>query len=189
MDLHPDVATAAAHVRGVYDVGVTYFDCARAYWNGRAEEAYGLGLDGVRRDVFLTTKTHARTAREAEAELATSLRLLKTDYLDLWQAHSLETQDDVDRILGPGGSIEAFEAAKKAGKCRFIGFTGHFDPAVHAAMLRAYDGWDTAFMPIHAADHAYLSFEQIALPIAVERGVGGQGVQVFGKADLETRLD
>src|SRR5439155_20650795 len=97
MDLHPDVQTAAAHVRGVYDLGVTYFDCARAYWNGRAEEAYGLGLEGVREDVFLTTKTHARTAREAEQELATSLRLLKTDYVDLWQVHSVETQDDIER--------------------------------------------------------------------------------------------
>jgi hypothetical protein len=66
MDLHPDVETAAAHVRDVYDLGVTYFDCARAYWNGRAEEAYGIGLEGVRKDVFLTTKTHARTAKEAE---------------------------------------------------------------------------------------------------------------------------
>src|SRR5437870_2881716 len=77
MDLHPDVRAAAAHVRAVYDLGVTYFDCARSYWDGHAEEAYGIGLEGVRQDVFLTTKTHARTAGGAEQELATSLRLLK----------------------------------------------------------------------------------------------------------------
>jgi len=66
--------------------------------------------------------------------------------------------NEIDRILSPGGAMEAFEAAKKAGKCRFIGFTGHFDPEVHAAMLKAYDKWDSVPMPLHAADHAYLSF-------------------------------
>ena len=80
--------------------------------------------------------------------------------------------------------MEAFEAAKRAGKCRFIGFTGHFDPEAHAALLQAYDGWDTVLMPVHAADHAYLSFEQVALPVAVERGVGVQAMKVFGKANL-----
>jgi predicted aldo/keto reductase-like oxidoreductase len=189
MDLHPDVQTAAAHVRGVYDLGVTYFDCARSYWDGRAEEAYGIGLEGVRKDVFLTTKTMTRTAKEAEQHLATSLRLLKTDYVDLWQVHSVQTLDEIDQILGPGGAIEAFEAAKKAGTCRFIGFTGHHDPAVHAALLRAYDGWDTVFMPVHAADHAYLSFEQTALPVAAERGLGVQAMKIFGKAFLLRSLN
>ncbi len=184
MDLHPDVQSAAAHVRRVYDLGVTYFDCARSYWDGRSEEAYGIGLQGVRKDVFLTSKTLKRTAKEAEEELETSFRLLKTDYLDLWQAHAVQTREDIDRILGPGGAMEAFEAAKKAGKCRHIGFTGHFDPEVHTALLKAYDRWDTAMMPLHAADHAYLSFEQTALPVAAERGVGVQAIKVFGKAYL-----
>lgn len=189
MDLHPDVQTAAAHVRVVYDLGVTYFDCARTYWDGRAEEAYGIGLEGIRQDVFLTTKTMKRTAKDAEQDMATSLRLLKTDYVDLWQVHSVQSRDDIDAILGPGGAIEAFEAAKKAGKCRFIGFTGHCDPEVHAALLKAYDGWDTVFMPVHAADHAYLSFEQTALPVAVERGVGVQAMKIFGKAFLLRSLN
>jgi uncharacterized protein len=184
MDLHPDIPAAAAHVRRVYDLGVTYFDCARAYWDGRSEEAYGIGLEGVRKNVFLTTKTQARTAKEAGQELATSLRLLKTDYVDLWQVHAVQDQDDIDRILSPGGVLEAFEAAKKAGKCRLIGFTGHYDPEVHAALLKAYDKWDTVMMPVHAADRAYLSFEETALPLAVERGVGVQAIKVFGKAFL-----
>src|SRR6266581_6904596 len=72
MDLHPDVQAAAAHVRRVYDLGVTYFDCARSYWDGRSEEAYGIGLQGIRRDVFLTTKTHQRTAKDAAQDLETS---------------------------------------------------------------------------------------------------------------------
>lgn len=184
MDLLPDVRTAAAHVRKVYDLGVTYFDCARLYWDGRSEQSYGIGLKGLRKNVFLTTKTAKRTAKEAAEELETSLRLLKTDYVDLWQAHAVQNQEDIDKILGPGGAIEAFEAAKKAGKCRFIGFTGHYDPAAHAALLKAYDKWDTVMMPVHAADYAYLSFEKTALPEAIERGVGTQAIKVFGKAFL-----
>jgi aryl-alcohol dehydrogenase-like predicted oxidoreductase len=184
MDLHPDIPAAAAHVRRMYDLGITYFDCARLYWNGRSEEAYGIGLNGIRKNVFLTTKTTRRTAKEVQQELETSLRLLKTDYLDLWQIHSIENQADIEKILAPGGAMEAFEAAKKAGKCRFIGFTGHFDAAAHAALLKAYDKWDTVMMPVHAADHAYLSFEQSALPVAKEFGVGVQAIKVFGKAFL-----
>jgi predicted aldo/keto reductase-like oxidoreductase len=189
MDLHPDIRAAAAHVRTVYGLGVTYFDCARSYWNGRSEEAYGIGLEGVRKTVFLTTKTEKRTAKEAEQDLETSLRLLKTDYVDLWQVHAVQTQDDVDRVLTPGGALEAFEAARKAGKCRFIGFTGHYDPAVHVALLNAYDRWDTVMMPLNAADHAYLSFEETALPVAVERGVGVQAMKIFGKACLLRSLN
>jgi predicted aldo/keto reductase-like oxidoreductase len=184
MDLHPDVQAAAAHVRRVYDLGVTYFDCARSYWDGRSEEAYGIGLRGVRQHVFLTTKTHMRTVKEAAQDLETSLRFLKTDYVDLWQAHAVQTQADIDAVLGPGGALEAFEAAKQAGKCRFIGFTGHTDPAIQARLVQAYDHWDTTMMPINAADHAYLSFEETALPPAVERGVGVQAMKVFGKAYL-----
>lgn len=184
MDLHPDIQTAAAHVRKVYDLGVTYFDCARLYWDGRSEEAYGIGLQGIRKNVFLTTKTVKRTASEVQQELETSLRLMKTDYVDLWQMHSIENHGDIDKILAPGGAMEAFEAAKKAGKCRFIGFTGHFDPEAHAALLKAYDKWDTVMMPVHAADHAYLSFEKAALPVAKEFGLGVQAIKVFGKAFL-----
>jgi len=184
MDLHPDIPAAAAYVRQIYELGVRYFDCARMYWNGQSEEAYGLGLQGVRKDVFLTTKSVGRTANAAEKDLETSLRLLKTDYVDLWQMHDIRTLDDVQAVLKPGGAMEAFEAAKKAGKCRLIGFTGHFDPEAHAAMLKAYDRWDTVMMPVHAADHAYLSFEQIALPVAASRGVPCQAIKVFAKANL-----
>jgi len=184
MDLHPDVAEAAAHVRRVYELGINYFDCARSYWNGNSEEAYGIGLEGVRKNVFLTSKTTKRTRRETEQELALSLKSLKTDYLDIWQMHDVRNKEEIDRILGPGGAMEAFEAAKKAGKCRFIGFTGHFDPETHAAMLRAYPHWDSVLMPVHAADHAYLSFEKTALPVAVEKGIGIQAIKVFCKAFL-----
>ena len=189
MDLLPDVQSAAEHVRKVYELGVTFFDCSHLYWDGRAEEAYGIGLQGVRKNVFLTSKTTQRTAKDANEELETSFRLLKTDYLDLWQVHAVQTMDDVEKILAPGGAIEAFEAAKKAGRCRFTGFTGHTDPEVHAALMKAYDKWDTVMMPLHAADPAYLSFEKTALPVAVDRGLGVQAIKVFGKAYLLRSLN
>jgi predicted aldo/keto reductase-like oxidoreductase len=92
--------------------------------------------------------------------------------------HSIQGREDIEAVLKPGGAVEAFEAARKAGKCRFIGFTGHFDPEAHAALLNAYDGWDTVMMPVHAAD------EQIALPVAAERGGPTQAMKIFGKAHL-----
>ena len=98
--------------------------------------------------------------------------------------HDIRTLDEVQAVLKPGGAMEAFEAAKKAGKCRLIGFTGHFDPDAHVAMLKVYDRWDTVMMPIHPADHAYLSFEQTAFPVSAARGVPNQTIKVFGKANL-----
>ena len=184
MDLHPTVAEAADHVRRVYDLGLTYFDCARSYWGGKSEEAYGIGLKGVRKNVFLTSKSTKRTRLEAEQELATSLKMLQTDHLDIWQMHDVRTPEEIKTILGPGGAMEAFQAAKKAGKCRFIGFTGHFYPEAHAALLQAYDQWDSVLLPVHAADHAYLSFEKTALPVAVSQGIGVQAIKVFCKAFL-----
>jgi aryl-alcohol dehydrogenase-like predicted oxidoreductase len=175
---------ARAQVRRAYDLGLNYFDCAHSYWEGHSEETYGDVLPPFRKNIFLTTKCLKRTKKEAEDELHLSLANLKTDHLDLWQMHDIQEQSDIDRIFGPGGAMEAFEAAKKAGKCRFIGFTGHHDPNVHVAMLKAYDKWDSILMPLHAADPAYLSFEKIALPAAVERGIGIQGIKTFGNAFL-----
>ena len=175
---------ARAHVRYAYDLGLNYFDCAHSYWDGHSEEVYGDVLADMRKNVFITTKCTKRTSKEAERELHLSLKNLKSDYVDLWQMHGIQEQEDVDRIFGPGGAIEAFESAKKAGKCRFFGFTGHHDPKVHLAMLKAYDKWDSILMPLHAADPAYLSFEKEALPVAQERGIGIQAMKVFGNAFL-----
>lgn len=174
----------AALVRRAYDLGVNYFDMARSYWNGRAEGVYGAVLPAFRKKVFLTTKSGKRTRKEAEAELELSLKLMKTDYVDLWQMHGVNTKEDINRILAPGGALEAFEAAKKAGKCRFIGFTGHADPDFNLRMLRSYGGFDTMLMPLHVADTAYLSFEETALPTAVEQGIGILGMKIFGNAFL-----
>jgi predicted aldo/keto reductase-like oxidoreductase len=175
---------AKAVVQRAYDLGINYFDCARLYWNGRSEQAYGAVLAPVRKNIFLTSKSWRRTRKEAEADLDLSLKALKTDYLDLWQIHSVSEMKEVDQIFGPGGAIEAFEAAKKAGKCRFIGFTGHHDPHVHAEMLRRYDRYDSIMMPLNVADPSYLSFEKIVLPMAVERSLGIQGIKNLANAKL-----
>jgi len=167
-----------------YDLGINYFDNSVDYWDGRSEEVYGAVLPPFRKHVFITTKANSRTRAGAEAELHLSLKRLRTDYLDLWQIHAVGEKAEVERIFGPGGAIEAFEAAKKAGKCRFIGFTGHHDPYVHLAMLKNYDKFDSILMPLNIADPGYLSFEKLTLPLAVERGMGIQGMKNFGNAKL-----
>jgi len=167
-----------------YDLGINYFDTARIYWNGKSEEVYGAVLPPFRKNIFLTTKSPERSRKGAEADLDASLRALKTDHVDLWQMHQVSTMDEVEQIFAPGGAVEAFEAAKKAGKCRFIGFTGHHDPQVHLAMLKKYDKYDTILMPLHAADPGYLSFEKNVLPVAVARGMGIQGMKSTANAKL-----
>lgn len=167
-----------------YELGINYFDCARIYWNGKSEEVYGDVLAPLRKRIFLTTKSPERSREGAERDLEKSLRALKTDYLDLWQIHQVSTIDEVEQIFAPGGAIEAFEAAKKSGKCRFIGFTGHHDPEVHLAMLKKYDKYDTILMPLNPADPSYLSFEKLVLPVAVERGMGIQGMKSTANAGL-----
>ena len=109
--------------------------------------------------------------------------------LDLWQIHGVGTMEEVNTIFGPGGAIEAFEAAKRNGKCRFIGFTGHRDPAVHLEMLKRYSDFDSILMPLHAADPSYLSFEKAVLPVARERGMGIQAMKVFANAFLLRSLN
>jgi uncharacterized protein len=167
-----------------YELGINYFDTARIYWNGRSEEVYGEVLPQFRKNIFLTTKSPKRSRKEAETDLDASLRALKTDYVDLWQIHQVSEMDEVKQIFAPGGAIEAFEAAKKAGKCRFMGFTGHHDPAVHLAMLKSYDKYDTILMPLHPAEPAYLSFEKNVLPVAVERGMGIQAMKSTANSKL-----
>jgi predicted aldo/keto reductase-like oxidoreductase len=167
-----------------YELGVNYFDTARIYWNGRSEEVYGEVLPPFRKNIFLTTKSPQRTRKGAEEDLEKSLKALKTDHVDLWQIHQVGSMEEVEQIFAPGGAIEAFEAAKKAGKCRFMGFTGHHDPEVHLAMLKHYDKYDTILMPLNPADPSYLSFEKMVLPIAVERGMGIQAMKSTGNAGL-----
>jgi len=175
---------AVAITRRAYDLGINYFDNAHVYWDGKSEEAYGAALQGVRKDVFLTSKAMDRTRDGARKQLEESLKRLKTDYLDLWQIHAVGEMEEVDQIFAPGGAIEAFEAAKKEGKCRFIGFTGHRDPNVHAEMLKRYKNFDTILMPLHIADTGYLSFERIVLREANRQKLGIQAMKTTANAKL-----
>lgn len=175
---------AIALTRGAVGLGINYFDTAHSYWRGHSEEIYGKALPEFRKQVFITTKSNKRTRKEAEDELHLSLKRLGTDYVDLWQVHEIGSREEVERVFAPGGAIEAFEAAKRAGKCRFIGFTGHTDPEIHLEMLNRYEKWDSILMPLHIADPLYLSFEKLVLPVAVKRGMGIQGMKNFGNAKL-----
>ena len=178
-----------AVVRRAYDLGINYFDMARGYADGRAEDVYGAVIPEFRKSIFLTTKSLQRTRRGAESDLETSLKKLKTDYIDLWQMHMVNKLQDIERIFAPGGAFEAFEAAKKAGKCRYIGWTNCRDPEVHVAMLQYASRFDTVLMPLHVADTVFssspgMSFEKTALPAALEHKLGILGIKVFGNAFL-----
>ena len=175
---------AVALTRRAIDLGINYFDTAHGYWDGHSEEIYGKVLPEFRDRVFLTTKAADRTRKGAEAQLEQSLKRMKTDYVDLWQVHGIQNKEDVKKVFAPGGAIEAFEAAKKAGKCRFIGFTGHANPEAHLEMLKSYERWDSILMPLHIADPLYQSFEERVLPVAVARGMGIQGMKNFCNAKL-----
>jgi len=167
---------AAAVIDRALDLGITYFESARAY--AGSEEYYGRALGDRRRRIFLTSKSHDRTAAGAAAHLETTLRNMRTDWLDLWQVHDLRTQGDLDAIFGPGGAIETFDRAKREGKTRFVGVTGHEDPEI---LLRAFDlyPFDTVLLPVNPAEKAFRSFPDTVLPEARRRGMGVIGMKVL----------
>lgn len=166
-----EMATRIIH-RAI-DLGVNFFDSANLYHKGLSDEIYGRALaGGLRQKVMLMTKCEKYSRADAMATLETQLRKMKTDYLDLWACHQVSEQKEVDQILAPGGSLEAFIEAKKQGKVRHIGFTGHRDPAIHLRLLEATDAWETVQMPINLIDPHYLSFITNVLPVARKKGLG-----------------
>src|SRR4051795_12066183 len=151
------------------DSGITFLDNCWDYNNGQSEIRMGKALkDGYRQKAFLMTKIDGRTKQAATQQLEQSLRALQTDVIDLVQIHEVIRMTDAERSFGPGGAIEALVAAQKAGKLRFIGFTGHKDPAIHNHMLdvAARNGFrfDTVQMPLNVLDPHYQSFEKNVLP-------------------------
>ena len=160
------------------DLGINYFDCARAYLG--SESYYGSALGERRDEIFLAGKSHARTRSGALNHLDLTLRNLKTDYLDLWQVHDVQTQDDVERIFSAGGAVEAFVEARDEGRVRFIGITGHLNPEVILDCIERFD-FDTVLLPINPAEPAYMSFIEGALPAANKKGLGLIGMKVYLK--------
>lgn len=160
-------------IRRAIELGVNFLDSAHLYHNGRSDEIYGKALQGgLRQKVILMSKAERRDRKGALEQLEDSLRRMRTDYLDLWQCHQVASMEEVDQILAPGGALEAFVQAKKEGKVRHIGFTGHTDPEVHLRLLRAYDGWETVQHPVNLVDPHYLSFIRNVLPEVRKRGLG-----------------
>ena len=140
-------------IRAALDRGINFLDNSWDYNDGKSEERMGKALrDGYRQKAFLMTKIDGRTQGSAAKQLDESLKRLQTDHVDLLQFHEIIRMEDPDRIFAPGGALEAVLAAKKAGKVRYIGFTGHKDPKIHLHMLQTADA---ARVPLrHRADAA-----------------------------------
>jgi len=160
------------------DEGMTFFDNSWDYHDGRSEEVMGraLEMEGRRQKVFLMTKCCGRDYAEAMKHLEDSLRRLRTDHIDLWQFHEIVYDNDPDWIFDKG-AIRAAEEARKQGKVRFIGFTGHKDPRIHLKMLAKPFAWDTAQMPINLMDAHYRSFQNEVVPVCLQKNVGVVGMK------------
>jgi len=172
-------------IRAALDGGLSFMDNSWDYHQGESEKRVGLALkNGYRSKAFVMTKVDGRTKKEAARQLDQSLKRLGVDEIDLLQHHEVIRYDDVNRIFAEGGAMEAFLAARKAGKIRFIGFTGHKDPQVHLYMLETAKRhgfrFDTVQMPLNLLDAHYRSFEQKVLPELVAAGIGVLGMKSMG---------
>jgi aryl-alcohol dehydrogenase-like predicted oxidoreductase len=176
----PDVKTAIQLVHEAIDGDITFFDNCWEYHRGKTEDWMGQALKGRRDRVFLMTKvcTHGREAMLAMQMLEQSLRRLQTDHLDLWQIHGVSFDNDPELFIRPNGAAEALQKAKQQGKVRFVGFTGHKDPAIHLKMLNTGFPFDSVQMPLNAFDATFThSFEQQVLPELNKRGIAALGMK------------
>jgi len=171
-------------VRHAIEEGINFLDNSWDYNGGASEKRMGKALHGYREKVFLMTKVDGRSGAEATRQLEQSLRRLKTDRIDLVQHHEVIRFDDPHRIFDEDGANAALVAARKAGKLRYIGFTGHKDPLVHLRMLQvAHEHgfvFDTVQMPLNVMDAHYRSFEQMVLPELVKHHIGVLGMKSMG---------
>src|SRR5438477_4906009 len=175
----PSVDDAIRLVHEAVDAGITFFDNCWEYYNGKTEDWLGQALQGRRDRVFLMTKvcTHGRSGQLALQMLEESLRRLRTDHLDLWQIHGIVYDNDPELAYAKGGVLEAFDRAKQQGKARFVGFTGHKDPAFHLKMLELGYPFDTVQMPLNPFDASFHSFEKQVLPEVNRRGMAALGMK------------
>jgi len=166
------------------DLGINYFDSAKAY--AGCESYYGKALGERRKDIFLAGKSHARDKKGALAHLHDTLKTIKTDHLDLWQMHDVRTDEDIKEVSARGGSLEAFREAKGKGLVRFIGATGHEDPSILRRCIELAD-FDTVMMPINPAEPHYRNFITDLMPYAVEKDMGIIAMKVYLRG-LATRI-
>ncbi len=179
-----DQPTATKLVNDAVEGGITFFDNCWEYHRGKTEDWMGSALKGKRDRVFLMTKvcTHGRDKELAMKMLEQSLRRLQTDHLDLWQIHGVTFDNDPDLFIRKGGAAEALEQAKKQGKVRFVGFTGHKDPAIHLKMIQTGFAFDSVQMPLNPFDGTFRSFQHQVVPEAARRGMAVLGMKPFSGA-------
>ena len=186
-------------IRSAVDRGINFLDNSCDYHDGLSEIRMGKALkDGYRKRVFLMTKYNGRTRKAAAEQIDTSLKRLQVEVIDLIQFHENIRMEDPDRYFAPGGAHEAVMAAKKAGKIRYIGFTGHKDPAVHLRMLDVAAQhnfhFDSCQMPLNVLDYHFRSFAHDVVPRLVKEGTGVLGMKpmAFGnvlKAGVATPIE
>ena len=164
------------------DLGINYMESARAY--SGSEAYYGLALRERRQQVFLASKSHARDKKGAAAHLEETLRNMKTDYLDLWMIHDMRTEDDISRVFGAQGALEAFVEARGKGLVKYIGVTGHHDPVIIRKCLEAFD-FDTVLVPVNPAEPFYKCFLDEVVPIASVKDTAIMGMKVYMKGLLQ----
>lgn len=172
-------------IRSAIDRGITFLDNCWDYNNGASEIRMGKALaDGYRDKVFLMTKIDGRDKKTAALQIDESLRRLNTDHIDLMQMHEIIRMEDPDVLFAPNGGMEAMLEAKKAGKIRFLGFTGHKDPIVHLRMLDAVKAnhypLDTVQMPVNVMDAHFRSFQKEVLPRLIKEGIAPLAMKTFG---------
>jgi predicted aldo/keto reductase-like oxidoreductase len=172
-------------IRTALDGGINFLDNCWDYNNGQSEVRMGKALrDGYRQKAFLMTKIDGRTKQAAAQQIEESLRRLQTDRIDLLQFHEVIRDEDPDRIFAQGGGMEAAVAAKKQGKIRYIGFTGHKSPDIHLKMLKTAAShqftFDAVQMPLNVMDAHYDSFEKKVLPVLVKENIGVLGMKSMG---------
>ncbi len=186
-----DPKQAEAMIDRAMELGVRFYDNARVYGQGRAEEYYGKFLvPKYREHVCIMTKSHSRTKEDALKHLDESLSALKTDYLDIWQIHSVDTPEGIDNRFN-GGVIDAFLEAKEKGKAKYIGFTGHKNPRAHLYFLKTLKDrgleLDTCQMPLNICDASYESFQDMVLPTLLEREYGVLAMKTFAGGSIMGR--
>jgi predicted aldo/keto reductase-like oxidoreductase len=178
---HGRMAEAVAVIHRALDQGVTYCDTAPAY--AGSLDYYGAALGDRRRQVFLASKTHDRTRDGSLRLLDESLKRARTDHLDLWQLHDLRTLGDLKAIFARGGALEALVQAREEGRVRFLGLTGHHDPAILLEAMSRFD-FDTVLIALNVADIHRLSFARTVLVEAARRGMGVIGMKVYAAGTL-----
>ncbi len=174
---------SVAIINRAIDLGVNYIDTAAAYGRGISQSYIGEVMASRRQEVFLATKTHDRTRDGSLRLLEESLRLLQTDHLDLWQLHNVRTDEELDRIFGENGAIEALVQAREEGVVRFLGITGHFDPEPLKRALMEFD-FDAILIALNPADRHHLPFTADLLPLANQKGLGVIGMKIPARGKM-----